>query len=597
MKLSFVFAFSILALFSLSVLVSSQQSNLTGYGAGPLTGGALAGPDLIISDVQAWQVTATDLKIVFTVENIGNEDAVASGTVSIINFVYGSLSDSVSGAFSIKAGDKQDFDIVVPYDSTAVDIEASVDPNDDVQNELDETNNAYKYTFSSATPTTAPLPPIQPLPPANLVPGWNIDQNGDGWLVIDFEPGFNLVGNLMSLVSTAVNPTSTIDLTKDLDVIYALDPVKQQLVECYPGVNAQQQTKECTDFSNRISQDPAYIPYISSIGGLGKSAKSGQIVLYMPSYIVQQLKDPAVLQQAFSQISLADGWNVLFVGPWFEGLSLNDVKGTCNFGDIYGWDASTQSWVGPSTIPLTQPFSPTAVGRSILVEVNGDCSLSYGAGGRPTLPPRSGGVASPTTTAQPTGTVQPTQPPSGQITCTIEKSTGCYRCSNNPNACYSQAQAQNLMSTAPTKAPDLLVSASGIAVSKVSIGSLKVIFDILNNGNLDTEVPDINLNYAGKVIFIDGTQAKIIAGSGSSPTAGPRTISPGGVKSIEYTVAFDPTSKTVTVVLDPLGKVVETDETNNIQAYKVTGLPGDSCTSSSDCLSYYCNYNTPRTCN
>ncbi len=706
MKFSLSIAtFAVVILLSFSVLVSSQQSNLTTVGS-----------DLIISDVQTKQLTATDLNILFTIENIGNRPA--SLQSDAIKFVYGNLVDTITFGFLLASSDKDVLSTTVKYDSTATKIDSIIDPNNRIK-EVDESNNDYTYTIPTSSqqsnlttpagpnfpttpscgddycqnlvtgsneldscpqdcgsPFTLPIPLqnlgipeigkivganfdstnglltfdieflssgsldtlglyvyqatsvssgtidysvelsklgltgsvstgdirtvelsgfspscgdeikigldvrnpstaegtilslfvdnlncgsvaisptlTQPTPPANLGSGWTVDANGDGWLVVDFEQGYNLLGSIMSLVGGgSAHPSSTIDLTTDLDVIYAIDPLQQQFIECYPGVGSSQQTQECQDFSDRLSQDPSYQPYILSIGGLASSTKSGQLISYIPSFVVPQLQDPTFLSAFFSQFNLVDGWNVIFIGPWFEGLTLNDVAGNCNFGDIYGWDAASQSFIGPTTIPLTQAASSTEIGLSVLIEANGDCTLSYGGTGpgtRPVLPPRSG---SGVTTALPS------------------------------------------LLTTPTQAPDLIVSGNSIAVSLVSSGSLRVRTDILNNGNLDTEIPDIEFEYAGKTTFVDSASVPIAGGTIYTS----RTIPVGGSKTIEYTLPYDPTARTVKVTADPKDNVAEVDESNNVEGYTMQGLPGDTCSSVSDCLSYYCNYNTPRTCN
>jgi len=565
MKPYFVLALSVLVLASLSILVSSQQSNLTQtYGAGNLTQPNTVGPDLVITDIQAWQVTATDLRIIFTVENIGNEDAIpasgvagagprtASGDIHV-GFTYGALADISNTIPSLTAGDKYGFEVVVPYDATAIGIVASVDPDDYVQNELYENNNAFKYTIPATSSTPAP-PYGLPIPPANLGSGWTVDANGDGWLVMDIGQGYNLIGSLLNFIGgQQAHPSSTIDLTQDLDVIWILDPLRQNplqypdpFVKCYPGVSKSQQPQECQDFSDRLQNDPSYQPYTLSIGGFARSTISGQVVFYIPSYSVQDLKDPTFLNTVFSQHNLADGWTVLFVGPWFEGLTLDDVKGNCNFGDIYGWDAATKNWIGPSTVPLTQPAGSGDIGRSILVEANGDCTLSYGTpiGGRPTLPPRSSGYATP----YPTATIQPT--------------TG----------------------------PDLVIDAVDTSLAGTTFN---IIVDITNIGVDDSPIPDIELQYAGQTIFIDGSQARIVSGVGSPPGTPANVIAPGATKVILWDQSiFDPTARTVDAVVDPKDIISESEENNNIAlTHTITGLPGDPCTSSSDCLKQYCTSN------
>ncbi|HLD57350.1 MAG TPA: hypothetical protein VJA47_03535, partial [archaeon] len=55
---------------------------------------------------------------------------------------------------------------------------------------------------------------------------------------------------------------------------------------------------------------------------------------------------------------------------------------------------------------------------------------------------------------------------------------------------------------------------------------------------------------------------------------------------------FDPTARTVDAVVDPKDIISESEENNNIAlTHTITGLPGDPCTSSSDCLKQYCTSN------
>ncbi len=543
----------IVVVLGLSVLVSSQ-SNLT----------VAAGPDLVINNIQAWQVTATDLRVIFTVENIGNEDAVSSvnpnptSPVPVIQLTYGGFPYVITDILSIKWNNKQDFEIVVPYDPTATTIDAAVDPDDNVPTELDENNNNYVYTVPATSPTLVPLPPGgQPSPPSNLQRGWTIDQNGDAWLAINIEQGLNLVSSIFTSAG-AQHPSSTIEPTTDFKVVWLLDPVVQTFVECYPGVSTRNQPQECVDFSNRISTDPNYQKYILSLGGFAESTKSGQLIYYFPASSIQQLKDPIFLQGIFSQLNFADGYNILFTGPWFEGLTLDQVKGSCTYGNIYGWDAVAQDWVGPLAQMTTLQAQSTDIGTSGLVEANGDCTMAYQGGARPTLPPRSG--VGPTITALPSLLTTPTPQP-GQ-------------------------------------APDLVIGDIGVSLS--STNDLSISFDILNNGNLDTEVPDINIGYVGIPASIDGSQANIVGGSGSSPTTGPRTISPGAAKTIEYTTVYDPNQALIEISLDPSDNVVEIDENNNADQYIIGSKSGDPCDDHADCInSNWCSYTitgSQRTC-
>ncbi len=399
----------------------------------------------------------------------------------------------------------------------------------------------------------------QPNPPANLQKGWNLDQNGDAWLVIEVEQGLNLLSSIFTGVGVQ-HPSSTIDPTTDFTVLWLLDPLwstypaQQPFVECYPGVSPQNQLQECIDFSDRMATDPRYQNYALSLGGFAESTKSGQLIYYFPSYTISQLKDPTFLNQVFSMTNFADGYNLLFTGPWFEGLTLDDVKGSCTYGDIYGWDPLAPNpikpqyrgyWVGPLTQMTTIQAQPTDIGTTGLVEVNGDCTLAYpgtASGGRPTLPPRSSGTPVPTVTIQ------------------------------------------------PSQGSDLVINAIQALLAGTTFN---IIIDIANNGIDDSPIPDIEIQYAGQTIFIDGSQAQIVSGSGSPSTAPANVIVSGATKTILWDQSvFDPTARTIDAFVDPKNTISESDETNNAApTYTITGLSGDPCTSNSDCRKQYCTSN------
>ncbi|MBI4164072.1 MAG: hypothetical protein HY512_04370 [Candidatus Aenigmarchaeota archaeon] len=387
----------------------------------------------------------------------------------------------------------------------------------------------------SSTPPLYP-PTGQPNPPANLQKGWNLDQSGDAWLVIEVEQGLNLLSSIFTSAGVQ-HPSSTIDPTTDFRVLWLLDPLQQTFVDCYPGVSPQNQPQDCIDFSDRMSTDPRYQNYALSLGGFAESTKSGQLIYYFPSYSIQQLKDPTFLKQVFSMTNFVDGYNLLFTGPWFEGLTLDDVSGSCTYGNIYGWDAMKQDWTGPLSQMSAIQAQQTDIGTTGLVEVSGDCTLAYPgtvSGGRPTLPPRSSGIAVPTVTVQ------------------------------------------------PIQGPDLVVDS--VSVSTAVYTDLQILVNVRNDGNQDADIPDMEVDYAGMQKLFGGGQTTIIGG-------GSGLINAGSTETLQYLLPYDPTAKTITLGADPNDVILELDETNNVYQYIINGISGDPCTYNGDCLSQYCTSN------
>ncbi|MBI4164070.1 MAG: hypothetical protein HY512_04360 [Candidatus Aenigmarchaeota archaeon] len=73
------------------------------------------------------------------------------------------------------------------------------------------------------------------------------------------------------------------------------------------------------------------------------------------------------------RINLEDGFNFVYILPSMEGRSMFDLGRNCNMVAMYAFVPELQEW---TPLPLDTPAPPQSIGRSILVENSGTCSLT-----------------------------------------------------------------------------------------------------------------------------------------------------------------------------------------------------------------------------
>tara|TARA_Y100000310_G_C20534320_1_gene740088 strand:- start:147 stop:1106 length:960 start_codon:yes stop_codon:yes gene_type:complete len=73
--------------------------------------------------------------------------------------------------------------------------------------------------------------------------------------------------------------------------------------------------------------------------------------------------------------NLWEGWNFFTITPDIIGNSLWEVKGTCNFEDIYAWDVEDKRW-SDDINQLERINGNQIAGMGIVVKVSNDCHLS-----------------------------------------------------------------------------------------------------------------------------------------------------------------------------------------------------------------------------
>ena len=78
------------------------------------------------------------------------------------------------------------------------------------------------------------------------------------------------------------------------------------------------------------------------------------------------------------------GWNFFTITPDIAGKTPSDVKGTCNFEKIYGYDPTIRDWV---IFPLDEDFYKDIVGVGLVIKATNDCTLGLVEGNGNNVPP------------------------------------------------------------------------------------------------------------------------------------------------------------------------------------------------------------------
>ena len=106
-------------------------------------------------------------------------------------------------------------------------------------------------------------------------------------------------------------------------------------------------------------------------------------------------------RQIIDRINLEDGFNFVYITPSILGRSMGELGRNCNLLAMYAFIPELQQW---TPLPLDTLAPPQSIGRSVLVENSGTCSLtsqvaepSQPLQSPPQLPPKT----TPTTTSCP----------------------------------------------------------------------------------------------------------------------------------------------------------------------------------------------------
>ncbi len=73
------------------------------------------------------------------------------------------------------------------------------------------------------------------------------------------------------------------------------------------------------------------------------------------------------------RINLEDGFNFVYIVPSILGRSMAELGRNCNLIALYAFVPELQEW---TPLPLDTPAPPQSIGRSVLVENSGTCSLT-----------------------------------------------------------------------------------------------------------------------------------------------------------------------------------------------------------------------------
>ena len=84
--------------------------------------------------------------------------------------------------------------------------------------------------------------------------------------------------------------------------------------------------------------------------------------------------------QTFNAIELVEGWNLVPVTVDMKGLSLNDIKASCELKSAYRWEEGAQKW---QKINFEKSFSTDDLHKGVLVKTGNSCVL----GGAKIVPP------------------------------------------------------------------------------------------------------------------------------------------------------------------------------------------------------------------
>ena len=150
------------------------------------------------------------------------------------------------------------------------------------------------------------------------------------------------------------------------------------------------------------------------------------------------------------RVNLENGFNFVYILPSMSGRSMAELGRNCKLVAMYAFIPELQQW---TPLPLDTPAPPQAIGRSILVENSGTCSLTS------ELP-------EPSTTVEPTPsppqlpaktTPEPTGCPDTGLVCSVdcleegelEDGTPCENGVLNEETCECEAVAQP-QTTQPT---------------------------------------------------------------------------------------------------------------------------------------------------
>lgn len=175
-----------------------------------------------------------------------------------------------------------------------------------------------------------------------------VTENGNYKVSIDIQKGWNLVYAFDD--DTAITSDSEIQFS-NIKSRWLFSPLNQKFYDITSQSIESGMRKAESDTGTGISER---MKYFGNTGVWFYSDKVGKLK-FMTSSV-----------QPLNQIFLKKGWNIVSITTEFVGHYIYDIKGTCEFEQIYGWDAGQQTWAWKA-------FS--SVGFAQVIKVSNDCYL------------------------------------------------------------------------------------------------------------------------------------------------------------------------------------------------------------------------------